>query len=114
MVDGLGLILFGFLRDWRMSRHNADRNSEFRVGVALEHPARGRDVGVIPTDRNANVAVCHHQIVGWIEPDPPYVRTECFDPGMRGVPGRPVEFSAGMEEVATDIPGWNAESASER
>jgi hypothetical protein len=69
--------------DRRLRRLDRDRNRKLAFGVTFECAARRRDIGIVATDRRADMALTSQHAVCGIKPYPAEARKPCFDPSMR-------------------------------
>src|SRR4051794_33177329 len=86
-------------------------DTQFTLRLALVYASRGRHVGIISSDRDADVAIASSQIVSGIERQPSHARHQRFHPGVRcsfdrSVLGRLIA----MEHVSADVAAWNVQA----
>ncbi len=91
------------MADRRLGWLHGDRDRQFAVGTALVGAPRGRHVGIVATDRGADVALAGQNVVGGIQADPAEAGQVGLEPGMGGVVGRAVQPAAAVIEIARDV-----------
>lgn len=95
---------------------NVDGNRHFLATAAQQDAADGADILVVAPMGNRDVLVSRHDAVGGIEVDPAGFRRPHREPSVRRV-GALQFLHAGWrigEQIAADVPGWQAESTQAR
>ena len=99
---------------WKVAGLDVDGDIELAVRRSAKDAVGWRDIGIIPPDRSADVAVMGDQVVGRVESNPTQVRQEDVDPGMGRIGGRTVVVFTTAIKITGHVAGGNPDMPQQR
>src|SRR5580698_124413 len=99
-----------------VGRADSDGDAEGALGFAFVDAAGGRNIGIVASEGDADVAVGADQVVGRVEGEPSQAGEEGFNPGVGRAFERAIFFLFGLvavKHISAHVAAGNAQGTDE-